>query len=283
MVRREQQHRQGTSLNQQYLADDLAHRARLMRAHGDQNAAIELYQQALHIREKALPGTEYDVYDELGQTLFETGDYDDAIECFRSAAEIVGRQFYKEHPLVTHILDHWAEALINSDHLEEAESLIKRSLDIKQKSILLTDADTLETMRMLSEVERKLGNFEEAEKILKKAIAIVEPTTIGPTEEFIYELALVYLAQGRLEDAATELKKALSIFACRAGKNRRYAVCLNTYANVLGLQGHTDEAELLIKDATAILANTEGSPELPENQAHLPHYESGLYPVTILH
>jgi tetratricopeptide (TPR) repeat protein len=283
MVTREQQSGDGVSLNQQYLADDLAHRARIMRAHGDQEAAIELYQQALHIRERALPGTEYDVYDELGQTLFETGDFEDAIECFRSAAEIVGRQFYKEHPLVTHILDHWAEALINSDHLEEAELLIKQSLDIKQKSILLTDSDTLETMRMLAEVERKLGNFDEAEKILKKAIAIVEPTTIGPTEEFIYELALVHLAQGRLEEAADELKKALNIFASRAGKNRRYAVCLYTYASVLGQQGHTDEAELLSKDATAILADTAGSPERPENQANLPLFESGLYPVTILH
>jgi tetratricopeptide (TPR) repeat protein len=273
------------SLNDVYLAQDLERRARNLSLNGTKSQAVELYLQALDVRKKAVAGTEYDVLDKLGKTYAEMGAYQQAIDVFARAVQVLEREYYHDYPRIAPILDDWALAALKLGDLVQAEELTKRSLAIKQKSLLPQDVHTVETMRTLAEIDRRLEKYNEAEALLKQAMKVVDSATIGPVEEFLYELALVYQDQGRLDQAEQYFQQALNIFARRGGKSARYATCLKSYASLLRETDRGVVAKRKDMQAEEILAELAIEPRqrLGQNKPGMVLLDDAMYACTILH
>jgi tetratricopeptide (TPR) repeat protein len=277
--------RRDEHLDKVYVATHLERRALRHRAAGSLKLATDLLEQALAIRQENAPGTEFNCLDELGKTYMLQHDFDRAIDTFQRAIELIQRDYYDEHPLIAPILDDWAFCCIQQGQLTKAESLCQHSLAIKQKSLLPQDVKTLETMRTLAEIHRRLERYPEAEKLLMQALKIVEPATIAPVEEFYYELALLYQDQAKYDEAERYFRLALPIFANRGGKRARFATGLKSFASLLRATDRGREAERLDYQASEILEELRSQPPIPHSQ-NVPgsvFFDGGLYPCTIVH
>jgi tetratricopeptide (TPR) repeat protein len=268
-----------------YVASDLERRARHQLDYGSPSLAVQLAEQARHLRHQQLPGTEYGTMDLVGQAYLAMGEYDKARCCFQSAVELIQKDYYAEHPNIAPILDHWALCCVEEGQLVHAEELSTRSLAIKQKSLLLQDVHTLETMRSLAEIKRRLEKYKEAEALLQQALKVVEPSTLGPVEEFYFELALLHQNQAHYTEAEEYYKKALPIFVHRAGKSARYATCLQSYASLLRETKRGAEAKKLDAEALAIVDETGRNrlAQLDQNKPGIILFYEPLFPCTILH
>jgi tetratricopeptide (TPR) repeat protein len=273
------------NLNYVYLVDNMEKRARQqLKLGGNAQAAARLCEEALALRREHLPGSEYISLKELGNVYFVLGRDEDAAICYRQAADMVARQFYPEHPALIPIIDDWARWALERGNLVEAERLCQHSLQLKQKAILPNDIHTVETMRTLGEVLRRLEKYKEAESILKQGLKHVEDSTIGPVEEFYLELALVYQDQGLYETAEGYFRAALPIFARRAGKNARFAMALKYYATLLRQTHRGLEARRLDEEADAILNSIPPREKrIQNNSPQQTWMAEGLYACTILH
>ena len=276
--------RKRKGLTPAYAADELVRQARALSARGESISAFNAYKQALAIREEHISGTEYPVLDELGKTYSKFSFYSEAIDCFSKATQVVTTKYYADHPFNARILDHWSEVFLNQRRFAEAEPLIRRSLEIKQKCLLQNDVDTVETTRTLAEVLRELGKYDEAEALLKKTLLLIENSTIGPIEEFYMDLAQIYLAQTRFADAHSQLQIALPLLAHRAGKNRRYVLGLELLADLLRKEDRLEEARQIALEAQAIELIEDHHPlSKTVPAAQHPYFATDLYPATILH
>lgn len=269
------------SLEVNYRALDLTRRALRLRSMGNSANAINMLTEALQLKRQALPGTEYDILDELGYTHLLSGSIDKAVTQFQLAIELIEKNYYPDHFKVAPVLDHWAMALISVGQLDKAEVLVKKSLSVKQKSLLPNDVDVVETSRTLADIQRRLGKFGEAETQLRQAYRFVADATIGPTEEFDYEFALLNHEQGKLEAAEEYYQAAIRTFAHRGGKNHRLASVLRSYAKLLDETHRRESAANLSAEADAILSE---SPSL--SRQDIPgavFFDRDLYAATIMH
>ncbi len=135
---------------------------------------------------------------------------------------------------------------------------------------------------MCAIVDTELGNYEEAEALLKKAISALKPSTIGPFEEFVFLLAKLYDKQGKAKEADSFFKMAMLTFLQREGRLLRTATCLKDYSHFLQEHGQAKAATKLDAQAGVFETNAsaiEQDERLPNNQ----QYQHVMYPVTIFH
>lgn len=266
----------------QYEAENLIQQSEKFRKNRQSEEAIRASEAAVTLLKQNNPGSEYYALDELGMAFMDAGKMEGAIPCFREATEVISNRFYPNHPSMISALDHWCKACIMAGDLELAEQICQRSLSIKQASHHPQDIHVLETMRVLADIQRQQGKYQEAEALLKKAVAIVQQSTMGPVEEFLYELGLVYLDQDRKEDAESVLFEALTIFAGRLGKHRRFAMCVEAYAEAVKRFGLREDSWRLLAKANLMMLNSTRNTSI-ENMPGALYFEDGLYPTTILH
>jgi tetratricopeptide (TPR) repeat protein len=268
-----------------WAASNLERLALRLRHHGQAASAVEMYEQALKIRKIEIPGTEYGVLDELGKTYMSLNRFDEAATYFADAVALIGKDYYAQHPLLAPILEDWSYCSCQQNDLPQAEELCKRALEIRQKSMLPQDVHTLETMRSLAEIMRRQGKYTEAEALLKQALKYLETSTIGPEEEFLYELALLNQDQGKYAEAEQYFDQALHRFAQRAGKAARFATCLQSYAALLRATDRGAMADKLAQQAKAILDdnNRRILSHSSQNEPGSLLFTEGIYAASILH
>lgn len=221
------------------------------------------------------------ILNELANTCFCRRELAEAELHYREALKTLTEFYDPNHARLTPILDHMARLYITQDRFKDAQAVSRRSLEIKQNSLQAADHATLESMRMCAIIELQLRNYSEAEALLKEAIAILEPSTIGPFEEFVYLLAKVHEARGENDQADASYRKTIEVFEQRSGRQWRYAKCISAYADFLRNSGKAKEAdELLAKteDFRAMFQNDD-SDDLPNTSL----YQPLIYPVTIFH
>lgn len=219
------------------------------------------------------------ICDESGNVCFCRKEYAEAEMQYKQAADILERVFDSRHSSIAVVLDHLARMYIIQGNYELAEPVCKRSLEIKKSSLLAQDADTLESMRMCAIVEMGLGRNDEAEKLLSEAIKILEPSTIGPFEEFVRLLARVYEARGDKDKAEKCYKRAIDVFMSRKGQQMGLAQCELDYARLLEQLGRHEEAEHARRIAQIAELHRIKFDDLPES----PDYQPLSYPATIFH
>lgn len=228
------------------------------------------------------------ILDELGTIVFWNGKHAEAEKYYREALETAELATYPGHSSLAPLLDHLAHLYIATDRFDSALEAARRALAIRQATMLRADASTVESMRMCAIIEMELDHMDNAKGLLKEAIALLEPATIGPFEEFVYLLAHVYQMQGSNEEAEACYKQALITLASRHGRPARHAACLQDYAKFLRQLGRVKDAEKLeplIPHLNAAVAMEEAAGtlevyhDLPDTDA----YQVLPYPVTIFH
>jgi len=96
----------------------------------------------------------------------------------------------------------------------EAEPLLKRSLEMREKKFGTDDLKIAESLNNLAVLYNNLQRYDEAESLLKRSLSIVE-NTLGPDHPSVAKslnnLASVYRVLGRFEEAIPLLMRAQEI------------------------------------------------------------------------
>ncbi|HWE35607.1 MAG TPA: tetratricopeptide repeat-containing protein [Isosphaeraceae bacterium] len=137
--------------------------------------------------------------------------------------------------------DRLAEAAgkaIEAGHLDEAESLQRRSLAIREKIVGPEHPDVARSLATLAMIRSERGTSEEALTLLKRALEI-RNRALGPdhpeTAKVYQKMGVVELLRGRLAPALDDMNRALKIQTKALGAD------------------HPDVAETLSDSAAALL------------------------------
>ena len=219
------------------------------------------------------------ILNELGNACFCLHEFDEAEMHYRQSISCMEKVFDPEHACLAMVLDHLARLYIFEEDFDQAEPICQRSLAIKTKSLPAEDSRRLESLRMTAIVKIGLYKLEEAEELVREAIEILEPLTIGPLEEFLRLLAHVYEGQGKQKESEECYKRAIEVFVQQKGEPAVLAQCEMDYARLLEEQGRYAEARRARREAEVAEAHRRKLDDLPES----PAYHVLSYPVTIFH
>jgi tetratricopeptide (TPR) repeat protein len=174
----------------------------------------------------------------------------------------------RDHALetkATGMMNHLAQWLTNRADYGEAELLMRRALEIDEKSA--PDHPNLATcLNNLAELCRAQARYAEAEPLCRRALAIWEKS-LGPNHPYVAtslnNLALLCRPQGRYAEAEFLYRQALEIDEKSYGPDHpSVATCLNNLAELYRAQGRYVEAEPLYQRALTICEKVLG-PEHP--------------------
>ncbi len=137
------------------------------------------------------------LYNALGYTYEQQKDYKNAVGSYKKAVEIDADNLDSKRGL--------AQNLLSDGQLEAAQ--------VQYKALVEADPSDAGSWIKLADIQRKLGQFDAALESLKKAQPLAPDSLEVP-----YNMALVYDAQGRYDDAITALKGLLDKNARPDGK-----------------------------------------------------------------
>ena len=154
----------------------------------------------------------------------------------------------------------------------EAEQLLKRTLDIREKVQGPEHPDVARNLNNLALLYEGEGRYPAAEPIMKRALAIGEKS-LGPNNPgiagLLTNLAQLYGLQGRYDEAETLDKRALTIDETVASPDQQLAISfdLERLATLYLNEGRYAEAEPLYKRSLAIRQKALGpnNPDLMTN------------------
>lgn len=153
-------------------------------------------------------------------------------------------------------LHEYAVYLDLASRYEEAETQVRRALEIKRTCLDMADEEIGVTMILLGRILESRSDYIEAEKVLHEALSILK----GASEEFLPQVAVAWhsLARvvdklGRLADAETMFRKAAELDLQTTGEDDpQYAVSLQSLGWILAQRGKADEAEGWLRKALDI-------------------------------
>ena len=194
------------------------------------------------------------VNEDLGRVYMNLERYDDAEAQFRS---IVASELGKdpESPRAATILSNLGVVLRHKTQYEEAESLLRRVLVIRERNLGPDAPELVETIGNLAIILCEQGRDKEAEPFLKRALEVLEGMR-GPVHHEVavalYNLALLYMGNDD-ETLAARLDRQViredgpGSGYLDAGKSQSHD------AETLTRQGRLDAAEPLLLRAIAIM------------------------------
>jgi tetratricopeptide (TPR) repeat protein len=168
----------------------------------------------------------------LGQALSEQGQYVQATESYRKALE--------RRPDDAFTMNAYGMALVQAGNYNEAESQLKRSLEIAEKT-WKDHREVATSLNNLAVLYRKQGRYAAAEPLFKQSLEIAEKT-LGKDHRDVgaslNNLALLYIDQGRYAAAEPLFKQSLEIAEKALGKDHRdVATSLGNLALLYDKQG----------------------------------------------
>ena len=182
--------------------------------------------------------------------------------------------------VVASAASHLAHLLLKTNRIEEAEPLMRWSLEINQAifggqhSIVATNLNNLATL--LSST----GRLEEAETLMRQALEIDEVTTEGQDPSVaihLSNLAMLLADTNRIEEAESLMRQALEIDkASLDGQHPSLAIHLNDLALLLLRSNRIGEAEPLMRQALEISEASLGG-QHPTVAAHLNNLSALLH------
>lgn len=220
---------------------------------GRPQQSVPHFKKALELREKVLPAEDALVaaaLDNLGWALHLSGNNKEAEEALNKALSILEKAYYADHAALAPVASHLGHVHGALNNLEQAEAMFKRAMDINGKTLVGDHHCIMDSTHNLAEVQRKMGKHADAEALLKKAMKGVD-TPLGPIDEFLFDLALVYQDADKAGDADTTYKQAITALEQRS-KPYRLAECLESYAAFLRKQNRAGEGQELEKRARSL-------------------------------
>lgn len=158
---------------------------------GDMNNALQSLELAL--QSGASKEQQKTVYRSQGELLYQQKKYAQAKIAFQKAAKIDSADL--------ELLNSLALTSLKTGHLEEASDTLKKSLKIRE---------SINTLFMLAEVEKSLGNWERSVEIYRHLIQL-NGLNSKQKSNALTNLGLLYLDQGQEQPALDYLRAAASM------------------------------------------------------------------------
>lgn len=166
------------------------------------------------------------LYSTLGYTYEEQKDYKKAIEAYRKAVALDKDNLDSVRGL--------AQNLMNDGQLDAALE--------QYKVIVEGDPSDAQSYQHIAEIDRRNGHFDQALDALKKAAALVQDS-----QEIPYNMAVIYEAQGRYDDATQTIQQLLQKSekpdaAYTAADKSNRSIFLERLGNIYRESNHTQQA-----------------------------------------
>jgi hypothetical protein len=150
----------------------------------------------------------------LGGIAGARNDNDKAVDCYQAALRLNEKAFGPRHVRVAASLDALAAFLISLARLDEAKPLLQRALAIQEEALGKETLELALTLSYLGEVDHYNGDFQESAKHYLRALKIRE-TLLGPDHPEVAvtlnDLALMHHSAGNRAKAEKLYRRALTI------------------------------------------------------------------------
>lgn len=198
-------------------------------------------------------------------SLYQSGQYDQALVVAIKALEIAEKELGSDHPTVANSLNNLALLYQALGQYAKAEPLHIRALAIWEKALGPDHPAVATSLNNLAELYIALGQYAKVEPLLMRALSIWEKAP-GPEDSNVAlglnNLAELYRAQGQYEKAEPLLMRSITIIAKVLGPDHRFvATSLNNLALLYQAQGQYATAEPLFIHSLSIWEKAFG----PEN------------------
>lgn len=250
--------KQSETQNVLYAAEVNEQQAARAEAHGRFDEAASRLKEALRLKESELGPNDAAVAEThfaIGRLLFLQKNYPSAAEQLKKAQAMLEAAYYPEHAKVGPAVELLADCCLAQGALEEAEPLLKKALEIHQKTSRADRPDILQVTAKLVHLYEKTGKWTDAETLLKKAVTSAD-TPWGPVEDFLYDQAITLQELGKNDDADKAFKRSIDAYRQRA-KWSGLVHALRTYSEFLLKVDRKDESDKIRAEAER-LAGTAG-------------------------
>lgn len=213
-------------------------------AKGETKEAEKLFTEALEQGVKQPAEAAY----QLGSLAEQKIEYEKAFEYYNRAVELE-----KNNPKY---LNKAGIMAIDLGKYGEAEPLLRKALQIREKTLPPEQTDIAESLNNLAGLYVHQGRYAEAEPLYKRALAIGEKN-LGQEHPAVAtrlnNLAALYFNQGRYADAEPLYKRNISIMEKILPDHPDLAVMIDNYANCLRNLNRVPEAVELEARAKGIM------------------------------
>lgn len=227
------------------------------RARGDYKKALERLNRSLEIKEAALGRDDPDfalTLNNLAGTYMAMGMHTEAEKFYAEAAAIRKQALGPNHAEVARDLNDLGYARLLQEKYEEAEKDLREAVDIYRLS--LGDTPPMgAALTNLAELQRRKGDYDEAERLYKKVLTI-DRTFLGRDHpelaRDLSNLAQVYTSSEEHGKAVQCLDRAASILGARAAQLRQHG----QDAEAEGLESYRREIQGELSKARSQAAET---------------------------
>jgi CHAT domain-containing protein/Tfp pilus assembly protein PilF len=195
---------------------------------GKYDEALQLAEQVLEIREKALGPEHQDVgasLHNLGSLYWVKGDYERAEQLYRRALAIREKALGSEHIDVSGTLTNLGILYFDKGEYNKAEPLYLRALSIREKALGSEHEDVADSLNNLANLHSIKGDYAKAEPLHQRALTIRE-IVLGSDHpnvaNSLNNLALLHRNKGDLTKAEPLYLRALTIFEKALGPGHPY-------------------------------------------------------------
>ncbi|KAL8680147.1 MAG: hypothetical protein Q9186_003614 [Xanthomendoza sp. 1 TL-2023] len=206
----------------------------------------ELLQEILPRVEELSTTTRGRVFYNLGKASFKQGQYQKALDYYRSALQNQETFLPLGHPELLNTYEAMAQVYRNEGHNDHAIALYSKTLDSYRELHGENHPDIFSTMNNLGNCYRNLAKFDEADNIYQIALRGNEkhlgpdhPNTLNNT----VNLAINHMYRYQHKEAEELFAAALAIYETRLGLNHPETLRANmNLASLYLSQGHYEEA-----------------------------------------
>ncbi|MHC4944606.1 MAG: tetratricopeptide repeat protein [Planctomycetota bacterium] len=184
------------------------------------------------------------------------GQYDDAANQLRAAAEIGKEVLGEEHPDTLRYIVSLAHVLDLLGDLSEADSMLRRALEIQYRVVDEEDPDKLLAMACLAYVLLKQGKASEAEPLVREALEIQRRTLGEQDRDTLYSMTCLtelLTSQGAYSEGEQLARKVLEIRRRSQGNEHPETLrSMNNLSVVLLNQGKFIDAESILREVNEL-------------------------------
>lgn len=160
------------------------------------------------------------------------------------------------HSGVARDLNNLAQFFQDTNRLNEAELLMRKTLEIDEKNLGLNHPDVARDLNNLAQLLHTIDRIAEAEPLMRRALDIDE-RSFGPNHSNVARdlnnLATLFQATGRFTEAEPLMRRALNISEQSLGPDHpTVAAILNSLGFMLQATERSDEAEVFVRRALDI-------------------------------
>ncbi|UCE03021.1 MAG: tetratricopeptide repeat protein, partial [Candidatus Latescibacterota bacterium] len=197
-------------------------------------------------------------WNDIGNSFWDTGEYERALECYQRSVEIKEQLLPSDHPDLTTSASAIGGLLMKLGRCEEAQPIVESTLQFKVETLGWTHDHTASGLLARGDLYRCLGRYDEAREDVNRALEIYRVTQGEEYELYasgLHDLSLIALETGHFSEADSLSRVALrTIERTRGPDSAIMAEILEERVKTLRRVGRESEATTLENRVKAIRA-----------------------------